>query len=172
MNLPIELLDFSLQGLRFEHNKEFQAYVFGDEDKDRTLEEKQEILENTGFLITFHPKLRFNRDTESYKPDLPLKFEIIGKIVRVEVERDEENGEGRMLAFGVRYMYDPAEYSMDDFCFDRWFMIRSFKENSYFKEVHNTLNGLIAHLESQAKEIQEPKRPVAQEPEKEKAPVA
>ena len=170
VNLPIELLDFSLQGLRFENSKEFHAYVFGNEDKANTLEEQQEILENTGFLITFHPRLRFNRDTESYKPDLPLKFEIIGKIVRTEVERDEENGEGRMLAFGVRYMYDPAEYSMDDFCFDRWLMIRSFKENSYFKEVHNTLNGLIAHLESQAKEIQEPRRPVAQEPEK--APVA
>jgi hypothetical protein len=49
-------------------------------------------------------------------------------------------------------MYDPAEYSIEDFDHDRWEIIRPFKENRYFKDVHKSLNGLIACLEAQAKE--------------------
>jgi hypothetical protein len=66
----------------------------------------------------------------------------------------------------VRYTYDPSEYSIDDFCWDRWIMIRPFKENQYFKEVHKSLNGLIAHLENQSKDFLEPRRPAAQAEEK------
>lgn len=52
----------------------------------------------------------------------------------------------------MQLMYDPAEYSIEDFDHDRWEIIRPFKENRYFKDVHKSLNGLIACLEAQAKE--------------------
>ena len=170
-NLQIELLDFSVHGFRFESSSEFVRYMF--EGENLTLEKKQERLENMGLLFTFYPKLRFTRDTEVYKPDLPAKFSIMGKIVRCEVHQDEDEGaEGRMAAFGVRFMYDPSEYSVDDFCWDRWVMIRPFKENPYFKEVHKALNGLIAHLESQSREFMEPRRSAASSPEKKEKEVA
>ena len=50
-------------------------------------------------------------------------------------------------------MYDPSEYSRDVYEFAQWERIRAFKENRYFKEVHKSLNGLIAYLESQTKEV-------------------
>jgi len=49
-------------------------------------------------------------------------------------------------------MYDPVEFSRDTFLFDRWDMIKPFKENRYFKEVHNSLNGLISYFQNQTKE--------------------
>jgi hypothetical protein len=172
MNLFVELLDFSVNGLRFESSREFMGYVFGDGEQPATLEEQKEALESMGFIFTFYPKLRFTRDTEAYKPDLPLKFCILGKIARCEVEKEEDTAvTGRLKEFGVRYTYDPVEYSIDDFCWDRWQMIRPFKENHYFKEVHKSLNGLIAHLESQSKDFLEPRRPAAQAQAEEKVTV-
>ncbi|OGG56866.1 MAG: hypothetical protein A3F84_10770 [Candidatus Handelsmanbacteria bacterium RIFCSPLOWO2_12_FULL_64_10] len=167
LNLPIELLDFSVNGLRFENSREFMGYVFEEGGQAETLEEQKETIESMGFVFTFYPKLRFTRDTEMHKPDLPLKFSILGKIARCEVEKNEDTAvTGHLKEFGVRYTYDPAEYSRDDFCWDRWTMIRPFKENSYFKEVHKSLNGLIAHLENQSKDFLEPRRPAAQAEEK------
>ena len=167
MNLPVELLDFSVNGLRFENSREFGRYGFEGDEAPPTLEEQKELLENTGFVFTFYPKLRFTRDTNDYKPELPLRFSILGKIVRCEAEKGEDAGD-RLKAFGVRFMYDPAEYSVDDFRWDRWAMIRPFKENPYFKEVHKSLNGLIAHLESQSRDFLESRHsPERAAPEKE-----
>ncbi len=168
MNLPIEVLDFSVNGFRFENSREFMSYVFSEEGAPATVDRQKEVLEGVGFVFTFYPRLRFTRDTEAYRPDLPLKFSILGKIVRSEVEKEEEaEVAGRLKAFGVRFMYNPAEYSVDDFCRDRWVMIRPFKENPYFKEVHKSLNGLIAHLESQSRDFLEPRHPPGVAPEKE-----
>lgn len=167
LNLPVELFDFSVKGLRFGNSRELMTYVFGEEGQPGTLSEQKEAIESMGFLFNFYPRLRFTRDTEAYKPDLPMKFSILAKIARCELEVNEGSADlGRITEFGVRFTYDPGEYSLDDFCWDRWVMIRPFKENQYFKEVHKALNGLIAHLESQNKDILEPRRPSVQAEEK------
>ena len=92
-----------------------------------------------------------------------MKIQILSKIVRIdsnqgslfengEIKRDKlqpEEGEFPQITnFGLKYYYDPAEYSRDTYSYDRWELIRDFKENKHFQEVHKTLNGLIAHLES------------------------
>ncbi|MBI2950814.1 hypothetical protein HYY27_01900 [bacterium] len=157
LNLPVEMLDFSVNGLRFENSEEFMRYVFGEDWKTQKSVRQRDILEGTGLIFTFYPRLRFTRDTEAYRPDLPLKFSILGRIVRCETQREERGAEsGPLKAFGVRYTHDPAEYSMDNFCWDRWVMIRPpFRENHHFKEVHKSLNGLIAHLENQPRDLRE-----------------
>jgi hypothetical protein len=167
MNLPVELLDFSMNGLRFENSREFMRYVFGDEGAPATVDQQKETVESMGFVFTFYPRLRFTKDTVKHSPDLPLKFILMSKVARCELEKDKESAvTGRMTEFGVRFMYNPSEYSVDDFRWDRWNMIRPFKENAYFKEVHKCLNALIAQLESQSKDFLEPRRPSAQAEEK------
>ena len=54
-----------------------------------------------------------------------------------------------ITGFGVKFYYDPAEYSRDSFSYDRWELIRDFKENKHFQEIHTSLNSLIAFIESQ-----------------------
>ena len=154
MNLPIEMLDFSVDGMRFENSQTFVRYVFG--EKGQTLAQQQEALKSTGFVFTFYPKLLFTRDTAVYKPDLPLKFSILGQIVRCEAQ--QEGSAAHLSAFGVRYTHDPAEYSVDDFGWDRWAMIHpAFRENRQFKEIHKSLNGLIAYLDHHPNGFLEPR---------------
>ena len=150
----IPLLDFCVNGVRFGNSREFMDYILGKHYWRHTIDEQLEALQNQVLLFTFYPRLRFTTETELYRPNLPKRISILGKIVRSEVEweNEEEKRNGWQRAFGVKFMYDPAEYARDTYTFDRWEMIRPFKENRYFKEVHKTLNGLIAYLESHTKE--------------------
>lgn len=115
-------------------------------------------------MLNFYPKLRFNRETEIYEPDIPMKIQILCKIVRVDSSNGVlfENGEikkenlmnkegepPQITSYGVKFYYDPAEYSRDTYSYDRWELIRDFKENKHFQQIHRSLNGLIAHIESQ-----------------------
>jgi len=154
LGMRVSLLDFSVNGVRFENSRDFMEYTLGSHYARLPLEEQLEHLQNRVFLLTFYPRLRFTKETELYRPELPKRISIVGKVVRSDAQWDdeEEMTNGWHRAFGVRFMYDPAEYSTEAYGFNRWEMIRPFKENRYFKEVHKTLNGLIAFLESQTKE--------------------
>ena len=154
--LRISLMDFSVNGARFENSPEFMRYTLGKGYKQISLDAQLEILQNQVLLFSFYPRLRFSSETESYRPSLPKRICILGQIVRGEVEwqgeEEEEEREGRLKTFGIKFMYDPVEYSRDIRFYDRWEMIRPFKENRHFKEVHKSLNGLVAFLESQLRE--------------------
>ena len=155
--LRVALADFSVNGMRFDCSPEFLTYILGDNYQKLPLNEQVLTLQSRVLLLNFYPKLRFNRETEVYRPELPKRISILGKVVRCEIEWEEEEEEkedlgGKIVRAGVQFMYDPVEYSRDSYEFDQWERIRAFKENRYFKEVHKSLNGLIAYLESQTKE--------------------
>jgi hypothetical protein len=152
--LPVKLADFSVNGLRFDCSVDWLSYVLGQNYYKLPIEEQVSMLQSRVLLLNIYPKLRFNRDTEIYRPELPKRISILGKIVRCEIDwgDDDEQLRGEIVRAGVQFMYDPAEYSRDSYEFDQWERIRGFKENRYFKEVHKSLNGLIAFLESQSKE--------------------
>lgn len=154
LGMRVTLSDFSVNGTRFECATDFLTYILGENFQKLPLEEQITTLQSRVLLLNFYPKLRFNRDTEVYRPELPKRISIIGKVVRCEIEwdDDEEKLGGKIMRAGVQFMYDPVEFSRDTYEFDQWERIRSFKENRYFKEVHKSLNGLIAYLESQTKE--------------------
>lgn len=148
--LQVGVVDFSVNGFRFDNSDVFLEYLLGKDWQKIPLEDQMVTLENMVILFNFYPRLRFNRDTDAYRPLLPKRISILGKIVRSEVEKDEEKVQFK--SFGVKFMYAPIEYSSERFTFEKWEMIRPFKENRYFKEVHKSLNGLIAFLESQSRE--------------------
>ena len=152
--LRLSLIDFSVNGFRFAHAKEFVEYVLPEGAWRLDLEEQAEILQSRVFLFNFYPRLRFGREIDGYRPALPKRISVLGRIVRSEIvwEDEEEKLAGQFRNFGVQLMYDPSEYSIEKFDHDRWEIIRPFKENRYFKDVHKSLNGLIAYLEAQAKE--------------------
>jgi len=152
--LRVILTDFSVNGLRFDCSTEFLTYILGKNYQQLPIEEQVLTLQSRVLLMNLYPKLRFNRDTEIYRPELPKRISILGKIVRCEIEWEDEEEKlgGKLVRAGIQFMYDPAEYSRDVYEFDQWERIRAFKENRYFKEVHKSLNGLIAYLESQTKD--------------------
>ena len=162
--LSIDMVDFSIGGIKMECSDAFLAYILGENHASMPLEEKVKVLESVCYLLNFYPKLRFNRETEIYEPEIPMKIQILSKIMRIDSTRGVlfENGEvkkeniqieegeyPKITGFGIKFYYDPAEYSRDTYNYDRFELIRDFKENKHFQEVHKQLNGLIAHLESQ-----------------------
>ena len=152
--LRIPLIDFSVNGFRFAYSKEFVEYILSEGNWRLGLEEQSELLKERVFLFNFYPRLRFGREIEGYRPELPKRISVLGRIVRSEIAWDDEEEKtvGKFRNFGVQLMYDPAEYSVERWDHDRWEIIRPFRENRYFKDVHKSLNGLIAYLEAQAKE--------------------
>ena len=146
-----ELVDFSIGGIKMESSKGFLDYVLGEDYGLMDLEEQIQVIENTCYLLNFYPKLRFNRETEIYQPDVPMRIQILAKIVRVELSKPKEEEHPEIEGFGFKFYYDPAEYSRDTFEYDRWELIRDFKENKHFREIHNSMNGLVAYLESQTR---------------------
>jgi hypothetical protein len=154
--LKVGVVDFSVDGIRFDSTPDFLEYALGENYPGLTLDERLDLLQNMVLLFNFYPRLRFNRDTDSYRPGLPKRISVLGRIVRAEIEweDEEEQSGGRLKTFGVKFMYDPVEYSPERYHYDRWEIIRPFRENPYFKEVHKSLNGLIAFLESQTKELE------------------
>ncbi|MDP6037873.1 MAG: hypothetical protein QGG64_04930 [Candidatus Latescibacteria bacterium] len=162
--LSVQMVDFSIGGIKMENSNAFMEYILGKDHQSMSLEEKVRTLESICYQLHFYPKLRFNRETEMYEPEIPMKIQILSKIVRIdsnkgilfengEIKQDRlqpEDGEfPQITGFGLKYYYDPTEYSRDTYSYDRWELIRDFKENKHFQEVHKNLNGLIAHLESQ-----------------------
>ncbi len=161
--LAMQLVDFGIGGIKMECSDDFLKYILGESQTPIPLEEQVHILENVCYLLNFYPKLRFNRETEVYEPSIPMKMQILAKIVRVDSTHgvlfeggqlkhnnlQSQDGEfPKITGFGMQFYYDPAEYSRDSYSYDRWELIRDFKENKYFQEIHKSLNGLIAHLES------------------------
>ena len=150
--IPVELVDFSVGGIKIECDDALLNYLLGENHKSLKIEDKVEALEGVCYMLNFYPKLRFNRETEVYQPNLPMRIQILVKIVRTETTRHKDEGEmPEITGFGMKFYYDPLEYSRDTYGYDRWELIRDFKENKHFREIHNSLNGLIAFLENQSR---------------------
>ena len=162
--LVVELVDFGIGGIKIENSDAFLKYALGENHAAMSMEEKVHTLESLCYLLYFFPKLRFNRETAVYEPEIPMKIQILSKIVRIDSTHGPlfENGNPKpenlqsrdgelpkIKAYGIKFYYDPAEYSRDTYSYDRWELIRDFKENKHFQEIHKSLNGLIAHIESQ-----------------------
>jgi len=118
------------------------AYILGEGHESMSLEEKVKVLESVCYLLNFYPKLRFNRETEIYEPEIPMKIQILSKIVRVDSTQGIlfENGEIKkeniqihdgefpeITGFGIKFYYDTAEYSRDSYSYDRFDLIHNFK---------------------------------------------
>ena len=78
--LPVEMIDFSIGGIKIETSEAFLKYVLGEQHQSMNFEEKVELLQSTCYLLNFYPKLRFNRETEIYKPEIPMRIQTLAKI--------------------------------------------------------------------------------------------
>ena len=140
--LAIDMLDFSMGGIKMGCSNALLAYILGEGHESMSLEEKVKVLESVCYLLNFYPKLRFNRETEIYEPEIPMKIQILSKIVRVDSTQGIlfENGEIKkeniqihdgefpeITGFGIKFYYDTAEYSRDSYSYDRFDLIHNFK---------------------------------------------
>ena len=83
--LRLTLVDFSVNGFRFAHSDELLSYVLPENKRKLHLDEQVELLKERMFVFNIYPRMRFNRETEGHRPQLPRKISVIGRIVRSEI---------------------------------------------------------------------------------------
>ncbi|MDA0711376.1 MAG: hypothetical protein O3B73_14345, partial [bacterium] len=82
--LHCELVDFSMGGIKMECSDNLLSYILGPDQDTMPFVEKLKVLESVCYLLNFYPKLRFNRETEIYEPEIPMKIQILTKVVRID----------------------------------------------------------------------------------------
>jgi hypothetical protein len=68
--------------MRFDCPPEFLTYIVGKNYHQLPITEQVLILQSRVLLLNVYPRLRFNRETEVYRPELPKRISILGKVVR------------------------------------------------------------------------------------------
>ena len=122
--IPASMVDFSVGGVKIESSKDLLTYLLGPEHEEMDFQDKIDKLESLCYLLDFYPKLRFNRETEQYQPELPMRIQMLAKIVRTEVSKPKEEGDlPQLTAFGLKFYYDPIEFSRDSYAYDKWELI-------------------------------------------------
>ena len=143
--LPVVLRDFSVSGACLQNSPLLETYLSGGESVPDDPEALIDELKGTGFLLSFYPRLFFQKDLEIYKPSVPPVIPVIGEIVRggIDVGKDA----GRLANLGVAFRFDPVDYDAMTYDVRSWEPLRALRENPHFKEIHRALNGLLAYQE-------------------------
>ena len=69
---------------------------------------------------------------------------LIGEIVRGQIDSGKD--QGRVANLGIAFRYDPADYDWAVYSVSAWEPLRALRDNPHFKEIHRSLNGLLAYL--------------------------
>ena len=69
---------------------------------------------------------------------------MIGEIVRGQVDTGKDRG--RLAGLGIAFRYDPADYDPSHYAVSAWEPLRALRDNPHFKEIHRSLNGMLAYL--------------------------
>ncbi len=143
--LPVVLRDFSVSGACLQNSPLLETYLMGGERVPDDPTKLMSQLTGTGLLLSFYPRLFFQKDLAIYRPNIPPVIPVIGEIVRGGIDSGKDAG--RLANYGVAFRFDPADYDPMTYDVQSWEPLRALRENSHFKEVHRALNGLLAYLE-------------------------
>ena len=143
--MPVVLRDFSVSGACLQNSPLLETYLMGGESVPEDPEHLVSLLEGTGLLLNFYPRLFFQQDLAIYKPDVPPVIPVIGEIVDGSIDTGKDLG--RVANLGVAFRFDPADYDSMNYEVKSWEPLRALRENPHFKEIHRALNGLLAYLE-------------------------
>jgi hypothetical protein len=146
--LRVAVRDFGVGGVCLQSGPLLEAYLLGDGYREEDPEETIAALTGSDVLLHFHPRLAFKNDLEPYCPKIPASFSLVGKIVRGRVEERRAGGHnvGQARELGVQFTHDPADYCQENLSVSAWEPLRMFRESKNFKEIHRSLNAMIAFL--------------------------
>ncbi len=148
----VDLLNFSVGGAQFrggespDANESLVAYLLGEGSEDMPFSDRIKQLQKTAILINLYPVLNFSRTQISdYKPYLPYRLPVLGRVARFRTTRLKENEEPVITSIGLEFIYNPIQdsYSRDINEFDQWEQITPYTESHHFIEIHKSLQLLF-----------------------------
>ena len=149
---PVDLLNFSVGGAQFRGGEEepqhkgFLKYLGGDDFEELSFEDKVEALRKHAILLYFYPVLTFTRtQIQDYEPYLPFRIPVIARVARFRTAVHAETQEPQIVSLGLEFIYNPVQdaYSRDLNLYDQWEQITPYTENTFFIEVHKSLQLLF-----------------------------
>ena len=182
----VDLLNFSVGGAQFrggetpESNESLIGYLLGEGYEEMPFADRIEQLQKTAILLNLYPVLNYMRaQITDYKPDLPYRLQVLGRVARFRSARLKENEEPVITSIGLEFIYNPIQdsYSRDINEYDQWEQITPYTESHHFIEIHKSLQllfGFDRALDESLREdgkrtTKEPKDEVEEEKEKEEA---
>ena len=142
--LPVVVRDFSLSGVSIQNSPLLETYLLDEKVTTRDPATLCDQLVGQRLLVTFYPRLHYPRDLFAYKPQVPAAIPMIGEIVRGQVDTGKDRG--RLAGLGIAFRYDPADYDPSHYAVSAWEPLRALRDNPHFKEIHRSLNGMLAYL--------------------------
>jgi len=149
---PVDLLTFSVGGAQVRGGKEeyqhqaFLNYLGGDGFAEMGFEQQVEALQNYAVLLHFYPVLTFTRSQiQDYEPYLPFQIPVIARVARFRTALNTNTQNQQIVSVGLDFIYNPGHdaYSRDLNLYDEWEQITPYTENSFFIEIHRSLQLLF-----------------------------
>ncbi|MFT5365525.1 MAG: hypothetical protein ACI8V2_000465 [Candidatus Latescibacterota bacterium] len=144
--LPAVVRDFCVSGVGLQNSPILESYLMNGETIPDDPDELLAAMMGKGVLMHFYPRLYYPGDVEMYKPNLPAAFSILGEVARGRIDTSKDKG--RLASLGVYFRHDPVDFDPTTLDVTAWEPLRGLRENAYFKEIHRSLNGLLAYLEN------------------------
>ncbi len=142
--LPVVVRDFSVSGVSIQNSPLLETYLLDGEGISSDPRILCEQLVGQSLLFTFYPRLHYPGDLSAYQPLVPPVIPLIGEVVRGQIDPGKDKG--RVANLGVAFRYDPADYDPSLYVVSAWEPLRALRDNPHFKEIHRSLNGMLAYL--------------------------
>ena len=142
--LPVVIRDFSVSGVSIQNSPLLETYLLDGENIATDPSTLCEQMVGKKLLMTFYPRLHYPGDLATYQPQVPPVIPLIGEIVRGQIDSGKD--QGRVANLGIAFRYDPADYDSAVYSVSAWEPLRALRDNPHFKEIHRSLNGLLAYL--------------------------
>ena len=145
--IKLKLINYSMGGAFVEGNIELVKILFSkstiqnfDFHSGNIFKLKnKEIKETIGqpiIHLTFYPRLKFPKSIRRFKPELPFKFCILGKIVGARLLSIDSEPR---VQLNIQFAYE-KNYDTD------WTYLRNFKRSNRFTAVSKQIEALIRHM--------------------------
>lgn len=141
--LPVVVRDFSVSGVSIQNSPLLETYLTGGVTARDPVALSDQLV-GQRLLISFYPRLHYPGDLSIYQPQVPAIIPVIGEIVRGQVDTGKD--QGRLAGLGITFRYDPADYDPALYVVSAWEPLRALRDNPHFKEIHRSLNGMLAYL--------------------------
>ena len=166
--LKVEMVDYSNGGCLIESGPELLKFILGDEcpsNVDDEVEFEGEYWEKTferlkGAMIhlTFYPHIHFPDAVKQFRPELPFKITVIGRITRTRMHTSQER---MVLQHGIVFAYEPEGIPLEHDEQIQWRYSRNIRDNEHLRKVHSQLSQLYGFLENSSLTSNNASRPAA-----------
>ena len=149
--LALEVLDFSLTGLRAAVSPEAVAFLFGATAEEDGAEENAEArrerlaaLKGTEVGLGLYPRFLFPPHAAELVPNVAGNAHLLTEVLRVE---SVDDGPDSLVHLGLEYTWEPASYDPATGLPAAWRGLMEGRDSAFFAPIHRALNQLSGQLE-------------------------